>query len=263
MIARDVEVIDLDPALWKNLAYFWKMGNISESSSANPKMLSILHNQGHVLKMSVPKEQTIPTMEHVDDPQELARKLYYQYPGMAGVQILDKHSIQIYSSKVQNIEWHSLDYDDFLIRAYQLADEDPVGLCFFPKRQLTWHGFEIRTVRDWLAQLPSPSAVVVGIFRDAAPWFSLVIRLVDKKIKLVTTLEHLSRFEVDVSRLPSSVADLGSICELVSQHIAPVSAALVCNFSFAEQLAESTHKRESLARAIEEGQAAIQGIPLG
>jgi hypothetical protein len=178
------------------------------------------------------------------------------------VQVLDRHSVQIYSTKVQKMEWASLDYDDFFIRAYQLASEDPVGLCFFPQRSLTWRGFPVPAARDWLAQLPSPSAVVVGIIRDSAPWFSLIVRLADQKIKLISTMEYLTRYGVDVARMPSAVADITVICDLVSQHIAPVSAALICNFPVMEQLLESTHKREALLRAVEAGQAAVQGIPL-
>jgi hypothetical protein len=263
MIARDVEVTNLDPTLWKNISAFWKWENISEHLPENPNVLSILHDQGRVLRMYSPKEQIIPAIERVDDPLEMSRKLFYQYPGMSEVQVLDKHSVEIYSSKVQKIDWHALDYDDFLIRAHQLVNEDPVGLCFFPQRNLSWHGFSIPSAKNWLGQLPNPSSVIIGIFRDSAPWFSLVLRMADQKIKLISTMEYFSRFGVDTRRLPSAASDLGLICELATQHIAPVSAALICNYSIMEQLKESGHKRETLLRAIEAGEAAVQGIPLG
>jgi hypothetical protein len=263
MISHDVEITDLDPRLWRNLSFFWKKVNFCESRPEDPNMLTILHDQGRVLRISAPKDQAVPEIQHVDDPQELARKLFSQNPGLERVQILDRHSVQIYSAKVQKIEWNSFDYDDFLLRAFQMADEDPAGLSFYPPRTAMWRGFSIPEARNWLLRLPNPSSVVLGIFKDAAPWFTLILRMTDKKIKFITSMEYFSRFGIDIRHLPSSVADLGTICDLAAQHIAPVATALVCDFSVAEQLTLATKKNEILSRAIAAGYAATSGIPFG
>jgi hypothetical protein len=259
VIARDVEITDLDPRVWKNLPFFWKKTDASEMRMDYPNMLSILHDQGRLLRICAPKEHGTPDIKQIDDPQELAKKLFYQYPGIERVQILEKHSVQIYSSKVQKLDWSSLDYDEFFLSAIQLADEDPAGLCFYPPRNTAMRGFSIPAVRDWVLQLPSPSSLLIGVYKDSAPWFTLVLRFSEKKIRLITTFAYFSRFGADTSRLPSAITDLDPICALASQHIAPVAAALVCDFSVAEQLTLAANKKEILNQAIASGSAAIAG----
>lgn len=100
MIARDVEIVDLDPALWRNLSAFWRVETMAEDRPENPNGLAILHEGGTVLRMHVPEGYRVTPISQVDDPQALAKRLFYQYPGMDSVQILEKSSILNFSSQI-------------------------------------------------------------------------------------------------------------------------------------------------------------------
>jgi hypothetical protein len=150
-----------------------------------------------------------------------------------------------------------------LIPPYTLAGQDPAGLCVFPARTPAWRGFPLLSIRSWLETLPSPGAVFLGVCRDGEPWFSLILKLVDRRIQLVTTMEYLSRFTPDAGRLPATPADLPLIAKWITEHIAPLSAALLCEYSVMETLLGANQKSDALVKAMAENKAAAVGLPPG
>jgi hypothetical protein len=260
MIARDVEITDLRPESWKNLMSLVETSRLADARPVSPNLLSILHHSGKVLRVFAPAGFRVPAIEQVDDPQELAKRLYYQLPGLEGVQILEKDSLVLFSGRAQRTDWISNDLEDFLFKAYQLAEQDPAGLAFFPPFAWKWNGFGFESIRNWIASGPDPCAYFLGITRDSAPWLTLVLRAVDKKIRLITSIDFLARFDFPVAGLPSSPKDLASICEAIHAHVAPIRAALICDYMVFARVLSSEDKKRDLTLAVADGSASSFGI---
>jgi hypothetical protein len=260
MIARDVEIVDLAPSAWRNLLSLMDLTRINDARPDRPNVLSVLHHGGKVSRVYAPAGYRVPTLEQIDDPQELAKKLYYQLPGLERVQILEIQSLALFSEQVQRLDWQSFDMEDFFFRAYHLAEQDPAGLCFFPPFSWSWNGIPLEDIRKWLAAGPSPSAYFLGVLRDSLPWTTLILRVEDGKVRLITTLQHLAGDNLPVDRWPTTAQDLPAICEAVSARVAPVRAALVCDYLVLARLLASEDKGRDLAAAVADGSAAQVGL---
>ncbi len=260
MIARDVEITDLRPDSWKNLMSLVETSRIADVRPAAPNLLSVLHHGGKVLRVYAPAGFRVPAIEQVDDPQELAKKLYYQLPGLDSVQILEKDSLVLFSDRAQRADWISNDLEDFLFKAYALAEQDPAGLAFFPQFNWKWNGFSMESIRSWFGSGPDPCAYFLGITRDNTPWLTLILRVVEKKIRLVTTIDFLARFGVPVAGVPSGPKDLAAVLEAIHAHVAPIRAALICDYMVFARLLSSEDKRRDLTLAMADGSASSFGI---
>ncbi len=260
MIARDVEIVDLRPDSWRNLVSLMDISRLSDIRPVRPNILSILHHGGKVLRVYAPAGFRVPTIEQVDDPQELAKKLYYQLPGLESVQILEQDSLTLFSDQVQRMDWMPSDLEDFALHALHLAEQDPAGLSFFPAISWKWNGFPLEEARTWLASGPDPCSYFLGVVRDGAPWLTLILRTAGKKIRLITTIDYLKRFGVPSEGLPTNPKDLAAVCEGIHAHVAPVRAALICDYMVFAKLLTSEDKRRDLTLASADGQASYFGL---
>lgn len=260
MISRDVEIVDINPLQWRNLCSIWKAGSASGHPAQEPNVLSILHDNGTVLQTYVPEGCRFEPLQRIDDPLPLAEKLFHQYPGLDAVQIMEKTSLKDFSSKLQQCDWPKLSFDDFYFYSHSLAAQDPAGLCVFPARTPGWRGFPLHSIRSWLETLPNPSAVFLGVCRDGEPWFSLILKLVERKIQMITTMEYFLRFTPDAGRLPATPADLPLVAKWITDHIAPLSAAILCEYTVMETLLDSSQKSDTLLKAVAAHKAASIGL---
>jgi hypothetical protein len=161
---------------------------------------------------------------------------------------------------VQRGNWMAGDLEDFLINTFALAEQDPAGLAFFPQNSWKWNGFSMEEIRAYVESGPDPCAYFLGILRNSAPWLTLILSVVEKKIRLITTVEYLARFDVPVAGMPSSPKDLSTVCEAIHAHIAPIRVALICDYLFFTRLLTSEDKLRDLAAAMEDGSASSFGI---
>ena len=260
MIARDVEITDLRPDVWRNLMSLVDLSKMADVRPKNPNLLSILHHGGKVLRVYAPAGFRVPAIEQVDDPQELAKKLYYQLPGLECVQILERDSLVLFSDQVQKAEWINGDLEEFLFRAYQLAEQDPSGLSIYPTFPWKWNGFPLDQIRTWMGSGPDPCAYFLGVIRNNVPWMTLILRVSEKKVRLITTIDYLARFGVPVAGLPSTPKDLASVCEAIHANVAPIRAALICDYMVFARLLASEDKRRDLTLAMADGTASSFGI---
>jgi hypothetical protein len=260
MIARDVEITDLRPEHWQNLLSLIDVARLADRRPAQPNLLSILHARGKVLRVYAPAGFRVPAIDQVDNPQELAKKLYFQLPGLESVQILEQNSLTLFSDRVQRSDWLASDLDDSFSRIFELAEQDPAGLAFYPTFSWKWNGFSVESVRAWLAAGPDPGAYFLGILRNGAPWLTLILRVVEKKVRLITTIDFLERFGVSVAGLPASPRDLAMICEAVHANVAPVRAALICDYLLFAKLLGAEEKRRELMLAQADGTASSFGL---
>jgi hypothetical protein len=260
MIARDAEITDLRPEHWQNLLSLMDTARLVDRRPPQPNLLSIMHSRGKVLRIYAPAGFRVPAIEQVDNPQELAKKLYFQLPGLEGVQILEQDSLTLFSDRVQRSDWLANDLDDSFSRIFELAEQDPAGLAFYPTFSWKWNGFSIDTVRTWLASGPDPCAYFLGILRDNVPWLTLILRVEGRKVRLITTIDFLERFGLPVAGLPASPKDLAAICEAIHANVAPIRAALICDYMLFAKILGVEEKRRELMLAQADGTASSFGL---
>jgi hypothetical protein len=252
MIARDVEIVDICPSHWSNLQSIFDFSRINDHRVIRPKTLSVIHNKGKILNTCVPEGYHLPNLPRIEDPQVLARELYNDSDLLERVQILEVESLGIFSGQAQKVDFsQSMDLDDFLLQVLHLVDQDPTGISIYPPFSRDWNGFPLDKAREWFAQGPSPSAYFLGVTRDSAPWTSLILRMEAGKLRLITTMEHLAKYNLPADKFPSRPQDLKVICEAITAHVAPVRAALICEYFVFYTLLNSNNKTRVLQEAIE------------
>jgi hypothetical protein len=160
MISRDVEIVDIDPRLWLNISSLWKTGAVPGRPPKNANVISILHEAGTVLHTYVPESYTVAPVQRIEDPRTLAEKLFHQYPGLDGVQILEKTSLRDFSVNVQKSDWQKMSYDEFHVNAYALAGQDTRLERISPSFHPILDGDSTQSKRRHAGDLPECGAVV-------------------------------------------------------------------------------------------------------
>jgi hypothetical protein len=223
VIHRDVEIIDLDPRTWRQIGQIAPFDDLAQVKPLRGRVLSILHDQGRVLKIDAPADLILTLDERIDDPQAAARALYEELPDLDRVQIFDKASLTAYSDKVQRLDWKALTIDEFYFRAWLLAGDDPSGLCYYPSREPRWHRFEYPAVRDYMAGLADGSVLVLAVFEEGALWFNLIVRVESGQIRLITTFDTLA----EAGEIKPGDAD--RLRPLIEQQIGHVAEMIFCS----------------------------------
>ena len=255
MIHPDVEVVDLDPRTWRNIG---EIASFAEFAMHRPEVdtvVSILHHNGAVVRVDVPDGYATPVLDVISDPVAVARRVFEAMPGLRRVQIFNKESLVAYSAAVQHLAWQTLSIDEFYFQAWLLLERDPVGLCYYPARAQHWNHFAFPHVRALLAAVPDGATVVLGVYDEHGPWFTLIIRISAGQIRLITTFDTLVKYGVDTSRVPRTPDDMDAVCALVEQQIGPVAYALCCDRATFTSWLTAEHKQQVVAEAVRTGAA--------
>ncbi len=247
MIHRDVEIADLSPLTWRNLGTIMPIDELAGRHSNSERVLSILHQDGVVLNVVTPPGMNRPDMGRIEDPKATAQRLYESMPGLERVQIFDKARLAAFSDSVQRLDWQRLSSGDFYWHAWQLADSDPVGLCYYPAEQAPWRRYPIDAARQLVAATPDGGTLVLGIYDQGAPWFTLIAQVNAGQITLLTTFERLKPHGVDPLVTPANAEDALQVLPLITHHIGPVHHALFCaRRPFEEWLHASESERQNV-----------------
>ncbi len=235
MIHRDVEIADLAPLTWRNLGLIMPIDELAGRHIGSDRVLSILHRGGVLLNVNAPPGIIVPALDRIDNPKAVAQRLYESLPGLERVQIFDKDRLAAYSDSVQRLDWQTLSSGDFYWRAWQLAEADPVGLCYYPVDKSPWRRYPIEAVRQLVAHTPDGRTLVLGIYDQQTPWFTLIVRVNAGQITLLTTFERLKPYGIDPLVIPTNAEDAQRVLPLVTKHIGPVHHALFCTRATFEQ----------------------------
>jgi hypothetical protein len=65
---------------------------------------------------------------------------------------------------------------------------------------------------------------------------------------------------VPVAGMPSGPKDLAAICEAIHAHVAPIRAALICDYMVFARLLASEDKRRDLTLAMADGSISSFGL---
>lgn len=228
MIHRDVEIVDLDPQAWRHLGEIFSIAEWAEWRRKTPGVLTILHDEGQVLRADLPpgvRSDIIP--KEIDDPAALAKEIFDSTPGLTRVQIFEKSRLRAFSDAVQRMDWTSQTSADFYLQAWQIAEQDQHGLCYYPSglpRQRV-----LEKARQLIQSTPDGEYLVLGVYDVGKPYFSLIVRVDAGQITRVTTFEALAGYGVDTQTTPASPDDAQIILPLIEQHLGRVAHSLFCD----------------------------------
>jgi hypothetical protein len=242
MIRNDVEIVDLDPLTWRNLGEVFPVSEWGELRLKKPGVLSILHESGRILRVDSPTgvNPTIPPM--IENPAAMARAIHEATPGLMRVQIFEKASLIAFSKQVQSLDWRTMPSDLFYLRAWELAKSDPTGLCYYPRTPFLTALVEAAT--RLVAGVPDGGTLVLGIFSEGRPYFTLIARVVNQQIDLLTTFDTLVKYGLDTSQIPTSAADADRVLMLVEAHIGKVAHSLFCSLSAFKSMLEAIGEKQ-------------------
>lgn len=235
MIHPDVEIIDLYPLTWRNVGALFPIDEWSNNRPfMNENVLSILHDHGHILKIDAPAGISVSAdvaTHLVTDPQRLARTLYNVHPNLTRVQVFEKSALRAYSANVQRLDWRHLASGDFYLNAFQIADADPVGLCYYPPDRAPYALQQrvLKTVEALVKSTPDGSALVLGVYDQDQPYFTLILQVRGGLIRLCTTFEYLRTQGIDPAVIPGNENDAARVIAAVEQVIGPVAHVLFCD----------------------------------
>jgi hypothetical protein len=228
MIHRDVEIVDLDPQTWRNLGQVFPVAEWGEGRAKLPGVLTILHDEGQLLRVDAPAgfdASLVPAQ--IDEPQALGKALFEAHPGLTRVQIFEKSRLRAFSDAVQRLDWVSLPSDEFYVRAWQIAQADPRGLCYYPSGLPRMRVLD--AVRDLIAKTPDGQCLVLGVYEAGAPYFTLIARVNAGEVTLVTTFDALVQDGVDTRTVPASAADAQMVLPLIERRFGWVARSLFCD----------------------------------
>jgi hypothetical protein len=243
MIHRNAEIVDLDPQTWRNLGAIFPLAEWGESRFRVPGVLTILHDEGVFLRADLLDGTVIDNIPaQIDDPAALAAQLHRDNPGLTRVQVFEKASLRRFSNAVQKLDWANLSSGDFYLRAWELAQADPRGLCYYPSG-LPRIGV-LKAAQTLIRNTPDGGHLVLGVYDAGKPYFSLIARVDQQQVTLVTTFDALVKYGVDTTVVPSSAADEQQVIPLIEQHFGMVARTLFCDRATLVKLIQTTSELE-------------------
>ena len=229
MIHRDISIIDLYPATWRNLGALFAIDEWAvRRPTSDQALVTILHDRGRLLKIDAPTTVTLPadlSETPIRDSAALAEAIYRANPTLDAVQIFALESLRGYSHTVQQFDWHTLASAAFYQQAFAVALRDPDGLCYYPPNRAPFYRKQrlIEAITMLAAQTADGETLVVGIYDHGRPYFTLIAQVRGGLITLCTTFEHLIGQGIDPAICPAGPQDVDLVQRAVETMLGRVA----------------------------------------
>jgi hypothetical protein len=238
MIDPHWQVIDLDPLTWRHLGPFLEPQQYIAAAQPGEHGLFVLHDHGRVLKVVDTHSRTLPEdiPAHISDPETLARELYRRGEWQR-VHIIDRHHLAWVAQQAQATHRRDLTFDAYYHLVYTLLWGNREGYACEPPPPAHWHGWTYTDVHHFIAALPSPATLALGVYSDDILWLGLILVCERGLIRRVTTFEGLHS---TITNPGPTEHTLTTLCEALAAQFAPPAAVLLCtNAVFSGWLAAS------------------------
>lgn len=253
MIDPHWQVIDLDPVTWRNLGHFFEPWRYIAAAQPGEHGLFVLHDHGRLLKVvdteTESRPEGIPT--DIVDPALLARELYRRGPWQR-VHVIDRSHLAWVAQQAQAAPRRDLTLDAYYHLVYTLMWSNPQGYASEPPHPGTFHGWTYAEVRRFVAELPSPATLALGVYAGDALAIGLILVCEGGMIRRVTTFEGLNE------GLPVSgptQQTLAVLRDALETQFAPPAAVLLCTDAAFSGWLAATDKSAYLATARANGTA--------
>ncbi len=253
MIDPQWQVIDLDPVTWRNLGPFFEPQQYIAAAQAGEHGLFILHDQGRLLKIIDTDAADVPVdiPEAIIDPAALAQELYARGEWQR-VHVIDRHHLAWVAQQAQSAPRRDLTLDSYYHLVYTLMWSDPNGYACEPPPPGRWHGWTYADIRHFIAALPSPATVALGVYGESGLSIGLILVCEGGMIRRVTTFEGLDWSAEDAGPTQHT---LTALCEALEAKFAPPAAVLLCSDAVFTGWLAATDKLAYLTTARDDGAA--------
>jgi hypothetical protein len=258
LIDPDWTLEDLDPRTWRAIGPFISPARYMMAGEAGEHALFVLHDAGRVLRVvdSVVGARTDLGVSEVSEPRALAEQLH-ERGEWARVHVIDRRHLNKVAAEAQASPQRELSLDAYYRRVYGLVWGDPAGYACVPPRPGHWNHWTYAGVADFIAGLPSPSSLALGVIEDGEIAIGLIVRTSEGKVRQVTTFEALPVERPAVAVSGEFAGWLWSALDA----IAPPAALLLCTMPVFDAWITQPGKRTVIEAAQADGNAILRERP--
>lgn len=226
MIDPHWQVIDLDPLTWRNLGPFFAPHGYIRAAQPGEHGLFILHDHGQLLKVVDTQASSIPAgiPTQISDPAALARELHGRGEWQR-VHIIDRRHLAWVARQAQATPRRDLTLDAYYHLVYTLVWGSSSGYVCEPPHPGNWHGWTYTQIRHFIAELPSPATLALGVYAENTLSIGLILVCQGGMIRRVTTFEALTWA---VPHPGPTQQTLTALCAALEAQFAPPAAVLLC-----------------------------------
>ncbi len=241
------QVSDLDPVTWRNLGRFFNPQQYISAAQPDEHGLFVLHDGGLVLKVvdtaGLGRPEGIP--DRIDAPEALVRDLYGRGQWQR-VHIIDRRHLAQVARQAQATPRRDLTLDAYYHLVYTLVWGDPKGYACEPPHPGHWNGWTYAEICRFIARLPSPATLALGVYEGDALAIGLVLLCEGGFIRRVTTFEGLTWRQPAPGPTPET---LSALCVALRDQFAPPAAILLCTDAIFSGWLAATDKLSYLEEA--------------
>ncbi|HEY9663023.1 MAG TPA: hypothetical protein V6C65_31650 [Allocoleopsis sp.] len=251
---------DIDVNHWRNLQ------SLLLESAKGKRRIILIHENGELLKFVHSRREEINrTVDRVDNPHEVAKKVYHDNEGKADfVVVFERNAVDRYTAKFQDTWKVNEDLDEFVHRQYTMIDEFADGIVTYPRPAretlgLQWRvGASYDEIKAAVNQLVQPdSTVVFGIFENDALWATLVLHFdADRRVNVITTVDPS---ELTAKQGRDAIAK--EVVAWVNRKYPHCSIGLFTDLDSARNLISSRDKAATLRNLAEQGKLIADPFP--
>jgi hypothetical protein len=247
------QVIDLDPVTWRNLGHFFEPWRYIAAAQPGEHGLFVLHDRGRLLKVVDTKSESRPEgiPARIDDPAALARELYGR-GAWQRVHVIDRSHLAWVAQQAQATPRRDLTLDAYYHLVYTLMWGNAQGYACEPPHLGTFHGWTYAEVRRFVAELPSPATLALGVYAGDALSIGLILVCEGGMIRRVTTFEGL---DAEVPAAGPTQLTLAALGDALAAQFAPPAAVLLCTDATFTGWLDATDKQAYMSEARADGTA--------
>ena len=251
---------DIDVNHWRNLQ------SLLLESAKGKRRIVLIHENGELLKFVHSRREEINrTVARVDNPHEVAKKVYHDNEGKADfVVVFERNAIDRYTAQFQDTWKVDEDLDEFVHRQYTMMDEFADGIVTYPRPAretlgLQWRvGASYDEVKAAVNQYVQPdSTVVFGIFEGNGLWATLILHFdADRRVNVITTVDPS---ELAISGGRDAIAK--EVVAWVNRKYPTCSIGLFTDVDGARNVISSRDKAATLRDLAEQGKLIANPFP--
>ena len=258
MIDPHWSLVDLDPRTWRAIGPFFNPGQYMRAAQPGEHGLFVLHDGHHVLRV-VDTARGVRRdlgLDEVDDPEELAARLYARGEWQR-VHVINRDHLAAVAQAAQAHPRRDLTLDQYYRLVYHLLWGERGGYVSLPPHPGHWHGWTYEQVRGFAGALPDPASVALGVLDGGDVRIGLVLDLRGGLIRTVTTFETFG-FPAPTFDLSAAAFErLWALLEARGRTPggAPPAAALLCSQAAFDAWIAGADKAAVLAEMGRRGEA--------
>lgn len=226
IIDPQFEFVDVENDQWWN---FRARGPLAPKPD---RTLLVLHEERTPIAASLAGAELIPLPGAFTDARELASQLHAEYAPVDVVWVYDQANLDKYSLQCSTVtrEMDVHEYRQYKIdQAAKLTSAD---FAVHPLKPFRLGYLSLSDAQRFLGEeLPANAQLVLGVFEDKV-FFSLVVRIVERRIRYLTSSDHFARqiaaagFGPESGVLPFTPQATSLLEKLVKEEFSPTTISL-------------------------------------